>query len=101
MSSSINHEALRSSTLSMVCFQKIKRKACFPEQLISVIAEFVSEYNYENARRAERLKNEKAGRRRTSVSVQDLDQLNQLFIDYASPNASETIAMMLIAYASA
>lgn len=81
-------------------FQEIKRKARFPEQLIAAVAAFISEYNYENARRAEQLKN-KGGRRRKSVSVDDLDKLNQLFIDHPSPNASETIAMLLIAYASA
>lgn len=79
-------------------FQEIKRKARFPEQLISVIAEFVNEYNYENARRAEQLK-DRGGRRRKNVTLEELDQLNQLFIDHRK--YSETIAMLLIAYASA
>ncbi|KEO83529.1 hypothetical protein [Tumebacillus flagellatus] len=79
-------------------FQEIKRKARFPEQLVAVVSEFVSEYNFENARRSEQLK-DRQGRRRKNVSLDDLDKLNQLFIEHH--RYSETIAMLLIAYASA
>lgn len=81
-------------------FQEIKRKAKFPEQLLAVIMGFVNEYNYENARRAEQLhKQEKSGRRRTTVSLDDLNQFCELMQTHRKH--SETIAMMLIAYASA
>ncbi|TCP55768.1 hypothetical protein EV586_103422 [Tumebacillus sp. BK434] len=79
-------------------FQEIKQKAKFREQLIERVARFVNEYNAENARRAERIK-EGAGRRRANVTLQELEELFSLFDKY--PKQTETIAMLLIAFASA
>lgn len=81
-------------------FQEIKRKAKFREELLSVIAEFINEFNYENARREEQLK-DKPGRRRKRVSMQDLEQFGELLDRYKTPKETEAIAMLLIAFASA
>lgn len=80
-------------------FQEIKRKAKFREELLAVIGEFVTEFNYENARREEQLK-DKPGRRRKRVSMQDLEKLAELFDKFPGQKETETIAMLLIAFAS-
>lgn len=77
-------------------FQELKRKARFPEQFISALSEFVSRYNYENARREEQLGG-KSGRRRARLTTEDLDRVVKLM----DGKDSESVAMLLIAYGSA
>ncbi|UOF90618.1 hypothetical protein LSG31_22650 [Fodinisporobacter ferrooxydans] len=81
-------------------FQEIKRKAKFREELLCVIAEFVNEFNYENARREEQIR-DKPGRRRKRVSEQELSQFGELLDRYKGQKETEAIAMLLIAFASA
>ncbi len=77
-------------------FQDFKRKARFPDQFIGALSEFVNTYDAQNARREEQLKG-KAGRRRSRLSVAELDSVVEL-IDH---HGSEIVAMLLIAYGSA
>ncbi|WP_025845206.1 hypothetical protein [Brevibacillus agri] len=80
-------------------FQEIKRKAKFREELLTVISEFISEFNYENARREEQLR-EAPGRRRKRVSMQDLQEFAELLDRFPNQKETEAIAMLLIAFAS-
>lgn len=77
-------------------FQDFKRKARFPDQFIGALSEFVNTYDAQNARREEQLKG-KAGRRRSRLSVAELDSV----VDLIDRHGSETVAMLLIAYGSA
>lgn len=77
-------------------FQDFKRKARFPDQFIGALSEFVNIYDAQNARREEQLKG-KAGRRRSRLSVAELDSV----VDLIDRHGSETVAMLLIAYGSA
>lgn len=77
-------------------FQDFKRKARFPDQFIGALSEFVNTYDIQNARREEQLKG-KAGRRRSRLSVAELDSI----VDLIDRHTSETVAMLLIAYGSA
>jgi hypothetical protein len=80
-------------------FQELKRKAKFREELLTVISEFISEFNYENARREEQLK-DKPGRRRKRVSMEDMEQFADLLDKYSEKKHTEAIGMLLIAFAS-
>ncbi|HBZ82375.1 MULTISPECIES: hypothetical protein [Brevibacillus] len=80
-------------------FQEIKRKAKFREELLTVISDFISQFNYENARREEQLR-EAPGRRRKRVSMQDLQEFAELMDRFPSQKETEAIAMLLIAFAS-
>lgn len=77
-------------------FQDFKRKARFPDQFIGALSEFVNTYDAQNARREEQLKG-KAGRRRSRLSVAELDSV----VDLIDRHGSETVTMLLIAYGSA
>lgn len=77
-------------------FQDFKRKARFPEQFVGALSEFVNSYNAQNARREEQLKG-KGGRRRSRLTVSDLDRV----IELIDKHGSESVAMLLIAYGSA
>ncbi|MGO0063470.1 hypothetical protein ACTID9_26295 [Brevibacillus fluminis] len=80
-------------------FQEIKRKAKFREELLAVISDFINEFNYENARREEQLR-EAPGRRRKRVSMQDLQEFAELMDRFPNQKETEAIAMLLIAFAS-
>lgn len=80
-------------------FQEIKRKAKFREELLAVIGKFINEFNYENARREEQLR-EAPGRRRKRVSMQDFQEFAELVDRFPNQKETEAIAMLLIAFAS-
>ena len=77
-------------------FQDFKRKARFSDQFIGALSEFITTYDSQNARREEQLRG-KAGRRRSRLSVSELDSVVELI----DRHGSETVAMLLIAYGSA
>ncbi|CAN5169637.1 hypothetical protein BH24ACT19_BH24ACT19_04490 [soil metagenome] len=77
-------------------FQDFKRKARFPDQFVGALSEFVNTYNSQNARREEQLKG-KPGRRRSRLTVGELDRVVELM----DRHGSEMVAMLLIAYGSA
>ena len=81
-------------------FQDLRQKARFKDQVMSLLSDFVSGYNYENARRAEHWAKSGRGpdpRRRPQVTQQQLDDLVGL-LDRFGP---EPVTMPLIAYGSA
>jgi len=78
-------------------FQKLKQNAVFPDKFLSYLLNFVNDYNKETARRIEQ-KGENLENKRALVSTHDIDDFVQLFDQYRKQ--SETIAMLLIAYAS-
>ncbi|WP_017754498.1 hypothetical protein [Calidifontibacillus oryziterrae] len=77
-------------------FQEIKRKAKFEDQVISVVNDFISEYNRETARKMEQKGKDYKGR--LLVSLESLKEFANLFDQY--PKKHETIALMLVAAAS-
>jgi len=81
-------------------FQDLKRSAKFPEQFMATIFEFINEFNMESARRAEQL-GEKPGRRRKRLSEAEIEQFAMLLDSCKESKDFETIAMLLIALASA
>lgn len=80
-------------------FADMKRKAQFRDQLLEAIGEFLNEYNAETARQEERAA--KAGRtdlrHRPRLTTRQVEDLVRLLDDYKP----ETVAMLLLAYASA
>jgi hypothetical protein len=85
-------------------FQDLERKARFRDQFVAALAAFITDYNTENARYAERSARqgkegtaESGGRRRPQVTTDDLDHVISLIDTYGS----ETVAMLLLAYGSA
>jgi hypothetical protein len=85
-------------------FQDLERKARFRDQFVAALAAFITDYNTENARFAERSARqgkdgtaESGGRRRPQVTTDDLDHVISLIDTYGS----ETVAMLLLAYGSA
>lgn len=85
-------------------FQDLERKARFTEQFIAALSAFVTDYNTENAKIAERRAratkdgmSEGGGRRRPQVTTSDLDRIITLVDTYGS----EPVAMLLLAYGSA
>ncbi len=76
--------------------QDLRRKARFRDQFVAALCGFVDQYNRENARREEQLKGG-PGRRRPSVTTEDLDAVIGLVDEYGS----EVIAMLLVAYGTA
>lgn len=80
-------------------FPTLKRNATFPDKFLSSLLDFVSQYNKETARKIEQKgKNNNINIKRALVSTQDIEDFVQIFDKY--PQQSETIAMLLIAYAS-
>ncbi|EKN67976.1 hypothetical protein P9E76_18655 [Schinkia azotoformans] len=77
-------------------FQEIKRKAKFEDQVISVINDFISEYNRETARKMEQKGENYKGR--LLVSLDAFNDFISLFDQF--PKKHETIALMLVAAAS-
>ncbi|HHY73714.1 MAG TPA: hypothetical protein GX497_10950 [Bacillus bacterium] len=77
-------------------FQEIKRKAKFEDQVISVINDFISEYNRETARKMEQKGANYKGR--LLVSLDSFNDFVSLFGQF--PKRHETIALMLVAAAS-
>ncbi|OEG00201.1 hypothetical protein BHF71_05805 [Vulcanibacillus modesticaldus] len=79
-------------------FQQIKQNATFPDKFLGKLLEFINEYNKETARKIEQKDKDKNTIFRPLVSTQDIDDFIKLFDKYRQQ--SETIAMLLIAYAS-
>ncbi|TCS78924.1 hypothetical protein [Tepidibacillus fermentans] len=82
-------------------FQNLKQQASFPEKFLAKLMEFINDYNKEAARKLEQqATNLKPNQRlRARVSTEDIEEFVKLFDQYRQQ--SETIAMLLIAYASA
>ena len=76
--------------------QDLRRKARFRDQLVAALCGFVEQYNRENARREEQLKGG-PGRRRPSVTTEDLEEVIRLIDEYGP----EVVAMLLVAYGTA
>ncbi len=85
-------------------FQDLERKARFQDQFVAALSAFITDYNTENARIAERrARSERggtgntAGRRRPQITDKDVKDV-MLLIDR---HDSEPVAMLLLAYGSA
>lgn len=76
--------------------QDLKRKARFKDQFVSELSDFVTNYNYENRRKQEQ-RGGASYRRRPQVTTSDLADVVRLLDAYPS----ETVAMLLLAYAAA
>lgn len=85
-------------------FQDLERKARFRDQFVGALTAFITDYNTENARIAERNARpgkegptESGGRRRPQVTTDDIERVVSLIDAYGS----ESVAMLLLAYGSA
>lgn len=84
-------------------FQELRQKARFPDQTIALLSRFISDYNYENARKAEQrgLRSPESGAnialRRPQITTEQLDEVILLIDRFGS----EPVAMLLAAYGSA
>jgi len=85
-------------------FQDLERKARFQSQFVAALSAFITDYNTENARIAERrARSERggtgnaAGRRRPQITDKDVKDIMILIDDHGS----EPVAMLLLAYGSA
>ncbi len=75
--------------------QDLKRKSPYKEELVTYLAEFISKYNSETARFAEKHPDKaKAGKVRATIKTEDLEELIGLIEDYGS----DLIGKLLCAY---
>jgi len=82
-------------------FQSLKQQASFPTKFLAKLLEFINDYNKEVARKFEQQETNPKPNQilRSRVSTEDIQEFIQLFDEFHSQ--SETIAMLLLAYASA